>query len=693
MVNLLLRFFVFIFIFFSFQVSAAPWLQKTNQDFVKAELVSETTSAVPASTMEVGILLTHNPKWHTYWKATGDSGLPTTIEWNLPEGWSAGPIQWPIPKVFTLGDLINYGYDGKVLLPVQLTVPADAKPGSEVHLSAKVSWLMCENQCIPGGATVSLTLPVQKETTDSSFAPLFKSTFEQIPQEDKKVSAKIDEQKKLIELTFSDTGSIEEFYLFAEGDFPIVYSAPQEIFPTTNGFAVYLKATDNIKQGEPFSGLLVINKGPGNPNGAAFSFSTKLQGAAITMPEKNAEINTVSLLMTAFFAFIGGLILNLMPCVFPVLSLKILGIVENRGAKHLWSHGVGFLAGILLTMIGLALLLIFIKSTGAAVGWGFQLQSPYFVSAMVLLFVGITVNLLGFFEFTAGSSTAGQLTMKSNSDTKPFTDSFLTGVLAVFVASPCTAPFMGAALGYALSATLTETLLIFCALGLGMALPWFVLSVCPFLTSWLPKPGKWMITFKKVMAIPMALTTVWLLWVLSQQVDTVALAGYFIGAIVFATAFFFLGRYQFGVISSKDLFTGLFAASLIIFGAVSAFVHFSPKPEIVETVESWSQQKVEQALSEKKPVFVDFTASWCVTCQANKLTVLKTAEIQEAFKKNNFVVLEADWTRYDENITKVLQHFGRSGVPLYIIYRPNGTVEILPELLTKSIVLEAIDNK
>lgn len=687
--SLLFRiFFIFIFLF-GIQIQAAPWAPKNKSNFVKAELISSMAEATPGSTIEVGLKLTHDPHWHTYWKATGDSGLPTEIQWTLPDGWKAGDIQWPIPKVFKLGTLINYGYDGEVLLPVQITIPPDQPLNSSASLKAEVSWLMCAEQCVPGRASLSLDIKVGPKAVPSDAYDNFQETLKNVPSDSIPVTAKIDHKKKLIELSFPDKGALENVYIFAQTADSISYGAPQEIVPTANGFSVFLHATEFINTGDTFEGLILVNDGQVSQGGWAKNFSAPLKEASLTIPVKSEQLNLSqgSLLISAFFAFIGGLILNLMPCVFPVLSLKIIGIVENRGTKNLLPHGFGFLAGILLTMLVLSSLLIAVKSTGAMIGWGFQLQSPFFVCALATLFIVLSANLLGFFEFSFTPRISGAGTTKKRS---PFLESFLTGVLAVFVASPCTAPFMGAALGYALSASYIETLFIFLALGLGMALPWFLLTVFPWLTRWLPKPGQWMITFKKWMALPMGLTALWLLWVLSQQISILAFACICTGLLLCCAALYFYGKFQFGKLSAKPVAAVLAAATLFLVGGGLTLSAISPVQETYQGADSWSPQKVNDALKQGKRVFVDFTASWCLTCQANKLAVLRTSEVQKAFKDNDFVVLEADWTNYDERITKVLEHFGRSGVPLYVVYEPDGSTEILPELLTQEIVLKAI---
>ena len=687
--SLLFRiFFIFIFLF-GIQIQAAPWAPKTKSNFVKAELISSMAEATPGSTIEVGLKLTHDPHWHTYWRATGDSGLPTEIQWTLPDGWKAGDIQWPIPKVFKLGTLINYGYDGEILLPVKITIPANQPLDSSASLKAEVSWLMCAEQCVPGRASLSLDIKVGPKPVSSAAYGIFQETLRNVPSDSIPVTAKIDHTKKLIELSFPDRGALENVYIFAQTADSISYGAPQEVVPTANGFSVFLHATEFINTGDTFEGLILVNDGKESQGGWAKNFSVPLKEASLTIPVKSEQLNLSqsSLLVSAFFAFLGGLILNLMPCVFPVLSLKIIGIVENRGTKNLLPHGFGFLTGILLTMLALSSLLIAVKSTGAMIGWGFQLQSPFFVCALAALFIALSANLLGFFEF---SFTPGVLEVGAAKKRSPFLESFLTGVLAVFVASPCTAPFMGAALGYALSASYIETLFIFLALGFGMALPWSLLTVFPCLTRWLPKPGQWMNTLKKWMALPMGLTALWLLWVLSQQISILAFSCIFAGFLLCCAALYFYGKFQFGKLSAKSVAAVLAAATLISVGGGLTLSAISPVPETHQRTDSWSPQKVDDALKQGKRVFVDFTASWCLTCQANKLAVLRTSEVQKAFKDNEFVVLEADWTNYDERITKVLEHFGRSGVPLYVIYEPNGSTEILPELLTQEIVLKAI---
>ena len=390
------------------------------------------------------------------------------------------------------------------------------------------------------------------------------------------------------------------------------------------------------------------------------------------------------------FALLGGLILNLMPCVFPVLSLKLLQLVEGaKKGEPLLAHGFVFTGGVLTTMLLLSGTLLALRSAGMALGWGFQLQSPWVIALLMLLFAAITLNLAGLFEFTAGSSLGGVAMAKNPK--KGLRSSFLTGMLAVIVASPCTAPFMGAALGFAVTQPALEALAVFLALGFGMALPWLLLCLIPGWAAWLPKPGPWMDTFRKVMAVPMALALVWLAWVLSRQVSTAGLLLAVAGVAALGISLWLFGRRQWGKPASPVLVAGtalIAVASVFVIG--SGVVSEAAQRETSGRWAPWSDEAVETALASGRPVFVDFTAAWCVTCQANKVAVLNTDAVTKALDEGNFVTLEGDWTNRDERISEVLARYGRTGVPLYLVYSPSGEVTVLPELLTGDTVVEAL---
>lgn len=678
----LLRLLFLSLFFIGLSVQAQPW---KKPEPVQAELVSRFHDAVPGTEFEIGLLLRHDSKWHTYWKSTGDTGLPTRIQWSLPQGWNASEILWPTPAVFKIGDLVNYGYGDEVLLPVRISVPASAKVGSVQDIKAEVSWLMCADQCVPGKASLTLAVQVaDKDGGATKASTLFEASHTAMPSPLSDASGVFDPKTHAVRVTFKSTEPFHHFYVFAEGDDSVVYGASQSVSRSADKISVTLQGTDELKAGSQFSGVFAADGGP-RKGGWAGSFSVPLESGTVAAPTVSDDTlqTGLSSWLAVAMAFIGGLILNVMPCVFPVLSLKILSLVQDRQRINLPLHGVVFTLGVLLTMLVLAGVLIAVKSAGISVGWGFQLQSPIFVASLAVIFAAISVNLLGWFEFSGVRVSGGSY---SNS----LLNCFATGVLAVVAASPCTAPFMGAALGYALTASIRESIFVFLALGLGMSLPWLVLSLFPVLTAWMPKPGAWMNVFRKLMAIPMLLTMIWLLWVLSQQVSFTALVLYIAAVISLCVCLFLYGKLQFSLLTAKLPIVLSAACAVLLFAAASSSLFRQPDAA-VQAADAWSPQAVENALEAGKPVFVDFTASWCVTCQANKIAVLDREDIREAFKQHGVVFLVADWTNQNPDITQALESFGRSGVPLYILYSPDGKTTVLPELLTKNIVIGALD--
>lgn len=678
----LLRLLFLSLFFIGLSVQAQPW---KKPEPVQAELVSRFHDAVPGTEFEIGLLLRHDSKWHTYWKSTGDTGLPTRIQWSLPQGWHASEILWPTPAVFKIGDLVNYGYGDEVLLPVRISVPASAKVGSVQDIKAEVSWLMCADQCVPGKASLTLAVQVaDKDGGATKASTLFEASHTAMPSPLSDASGVFDPKTHAVRVTFKSTEPFHHFYVFAEGDDSVVYGAPQSVSRSADKISVTLQGTDELKAGSQFSGVFAADGGP-RKGGWAGSFSVPLESGTVAAPTVSDDTPQTGLSswLAVAMAFIGGLILNVMPCVFPVLSLKILSLVQDRQHINLPLHSVVFTLGVLLTMLVLAGVLIAVKSAGISVGWGFQLQSPIFVASLAVIFAAISVNLLGWFEFSGVRVSGGSY---SNS----LLNCFATGVLAVVAASPCTAPFMGAALGYALTASIRESIFVFLALGLGMSLPWLVLSLFPVLTAWMPKPGAWMNVFRKLMAIPMLLTMIWLLWVLSLQVSFTALVLYIAAVISLCVCLFLYGKLQFSLLTAKLPIVLSAACAVLLFAAASSPLFRQPDAA-VQAADAWSPQAVENALKAGKPVFVDFTASWCVTCQANKIAVLDREDIREAFKQHGVVFLVADWTNQNPDITQALESFGRSGVPLYILYSPDGKTTVLPELLTKNIVIEALD--
>ena len=691
---------------------------------VSVELVANRTAGTPRSDYELGIVLHHEPGWHTYWRFAGDTGYPASVQWDLPRRWEATPSGWPIPEKQRTGHLTNFVYSGDVLLPFKLDIPWGTAYGTKGRVKARVEWLACKDVCIPGEAVVSMTVPVEVASKPSEHAALFEAAHQRIPEKvaARHISAVIEDDRIRIDLE-PMAGRIDksiEFFPLKAGE--IDFKSLDRMSPgeQPGWTALYLKAhpeyMKKVRAGEipPLEGVLVADAGPGR-GGWAIETSLTPQPGTVTLPWAETETAaaprhtatvtdlsrgpSLTLVTAVSFAFLGGLILNLMPCVFPVLSLKILQIVDGsrrRGALPV--HGVAFTAGVLVTMMVLAVLLIVLRKAGWAIGWGFQLQTPWVVAVLAVLFFAIALNLFGLFEFTAASHLADSRAVRKLPATGPL-GSFCSGILAVVVASPCTAPIMGAALGYAILQSDVESVLIFAALGFGMALPWLLLTLVPAWVKLLPRPGAWMVTFKRIMAIPMIAATLWLLWVLSQQVTIYGLLTVLAATGSTAALLWAIGREQYGRGRSQVLKIVSGVATLACLGLLAAgtFDRASRLPAAPAAADApaalwqpWSEEAVAQALAQGRPVVVDFTAAWCVTCQFNKAATIRTEASEAEITRLNYVRLEADWTNHDARITEVLNKFGRTGVPLYLLYSPDGDTTVLPELLSESTFIEAL---
>ncbi len=683
---------------------------------VTVDIVANRTAGTPRSDYEIGIRLRHEPGWHTYWRFAGDTGYSPSVVWSLPRRWSAEPLGWPIPQKHKTGTLTNFVYSGEVLLPYKLDIPWGTAYGTAATVKAKVEWLACKDVCIPGEAEVSMRVPVEVASKPSAQAPLFAAAHQRIPEKvaSEYISAVIEEDRIRIDL-LPLAGKVEksiEFFPLESGLIDFKQLDRKHTGEKEGVTSLYLKAHANYMKDaaagtlKPLPGVIVADGGPGKGGWAIETTLTPRTGA-VTLPWNTAEpeaapahrttvtdLSGVEKLTQATalgFAFLGGLILNLMPCVFPVLSLKILHLVDGSRRKgSLALHGFSFTAGVMLSMIALAALLIALRSAGWAIGWGFQLQTPWVVAVLALLFFALALNLFGLFEFTAASHLADSRAVKKLPATGPL-GSFFSGVLAVVVASPCTAPFMGAALGYAVLQSNLQSTLIFAALGLGMALPWLVLTLVPVWIKLLPKPGPWMVTFKRIMAIPMAAATVWLLWVLSRQVTIYGLLTVLLSTGSAAALLWAIGREQYGRGRSQVLKLISGAVTLVCVGLVAIGSFDRPNAAAADGKwQSWSEEAVAAAVAQGKPVVVDFTAAWCVTCQFNKATALRTEAAEAELTKLGYVRFEADWTNRDARITEVLNRFGRTGVPLYLLYSAQGDTTVLPELLSETSFIEAL---
>jgi thiol:disulfide interchange protein DsbD len=686
--------------------------QPVRADHVEVELVAATDAAVPGQPLQVGLRLKHDPHWHTYWRVPGDSGLPTQIAWTLPAGWTAAPIDWPVPKRLPIGPLMNYGYEDEVLLLVQLTPPAGGPAGQRVDLAARADWLVCKDVCIPGGADLKLALPVAAQARPGPHAALFERMKARVPGALRadKVSATIEVDRIRLAFTASPPPTRAEFFPTEEAR--IEAAAPQVLQADGGGSALLLRAAQPVSpQFRALKGVLVVDGGPGEGAGWAGTVDVALNPGTVAVAAATATMGagqTSAVASVGFWgaligALIGGLILNLMPCVFPVLSLKLLSLMQHQRegghapARPLRVHGLAFAIGVVLSFVLLAGLLLVLRAGGEQLGWGFQLQTPWVVAALALLFVVIGLNLLGAFEFAFGGTLASSaVAQKLQSDT--LAGSFWTGVLAVVVAAPCTAPFMGAALGYAVSQPAAVALLIFAMLGVGMAIPYLLLTFFPALLARLPRPGVWMERFKQAMAFPMFATAVWLLWVLALQVDANG-----IGLVLTALVLIGLAAWAFGLaqrgargfrwvalLAAAAALYAVFAATRLPAQAAPAAGTGAPAAVAEGAWEPWSVQRVAQLQAEGKPVFIDFTAAWCVTCQANKQLVLNRGSVVQAFEAAGVTRLRADWTRRDDEITRELARHGRNGVPLYVLIDRRGRAQVLPEVLTESALAQAL---
>ena len=666
-----------------------------SDNMVDVALVSEVDTIVPGEPFWVGLQQQITPGWHTYWRNPGDSGAPTTLAFDLPDGFTAGEIQWPIPHRIPYGQLMNFGYKDEVLLTVLITPPATL-PSDDITLKAAAEWLVCEDICIPEDAELALTLPVGDSAGPSPEAPEFEAVRARIPDHIG-VGATQSGEGETIRLSIEMPGLVAarirdvSFFPFGEGmiDNPV----PQEIDLTPDGIEITLAPGYDFSPGTPMDGIVVIEEDSGESLVSAFEIRPAVTAGAMAPPRATG----VSLGTALVFAFLGGLILNLMPCVFPVLSIKILSLMGQVGSHStkIRQHGWAYLAGVVLSFVAVAVVLIALRAGGAEIGWGFQLQSPIVVAMLAYLFFVIGLNLFGYFELGTSVMSLGQ----SATEREGLSGSFFTGVLATVVAAPCTVPFMATAVGFALTQTNAIALLTFAALGLGMAAPYVALCYSPALMDRLPRPGAWMARFKELLAFPMFATAVWLTWVLSQQAGSGGVVTVGSGMLLIAFALWlakYLPRPVGTVAAAVFVIAALYFPTLLrsvpaaIAGAETAAVQ--PAPSYVGPAWSAWSPEVERELRQQGPVFVNFTAAWCITCKVNEAVALDSEAVRDAFENRSIAYLKGDWTNEDPAITRALQAYERSGVPLYLLYTPGQErARVLPQVLTESIVLGALE--
>lgn len=708
------RFTCFTLIATLFALVEIAYAAPVKNDQVEAELIAEKTALVPGQPTTVALRLKIAKGWHTYWRNPGDTGLPTTLAWTLPSGVVASAIEWPAPHALPVGPLVNYGYESEALHLVTLTTVPEFAPGREATLAAKAEWLVCRETCFPQGAELTLTLPVANTAgPDPRFGKAIAATRAALPQTlvGWHVTAEGAGAKVVVALTpppgAADPGTLR-FFPYEEGR--IEASAPQ---PATRDGGVYLLTLPVASQLGPgftrVAGVITATNGLADVGGLkrAAIVDVPLTGSVVAGPKpalatptlnvaaREVGAEDLSLGLAVLFAFLGGIVLNLMPCVFPVLSLKVMGFVTHQDTnKTLHREAGGFAAGVVLTFVSLSFALLTLRATGAQIGWGFQLQSPGVITSLAILFTVLALNLSGVFEFgnLMPASTRGWTSQNRT------LDAFGSGVLTVLVASPCTAPFMGAALGYTLAQSTGTTLAVFTSLGAGMALPYVLLACFPGWRRYVPKAGAWMIRLRQFLAFPLYATVVWLAWVLGTQLDNDAVLRLLATLIAVAFGLWSWHAYRMRVARAWSVaaLAGVIAAAIVgrplmlLEAPIAEAATVRGSIAAVDPWQPYTPTRVAELTGAGRAVFIDFTAAWCVTCQVNKSLVLTDDGVLAAFAKRDVALVRADWTRRDATITQALAALGRNGVPVYVLHRPGKGPLLLPEVLSKQIVLDAL---
>ena len=683
-------------------IAGAAHAAAVNTGHVQAGLVAAAPSIAPGGSMQIALRQIITPGWHTYWRNPGDAGEPPALAWTTPPGWRIGTFIWPVPRRLPVGPLMNYGYEDEVYLPLTITAPSNAPIGQKVQLKAALSLLVCKDICVPEDAVLTLDLPVAATSSGGASNAGIQSALSAAP-----ITAALDAAMTLKggQIKLGVAGSAlkgvrgRDAYFFPYDSTVIEHAQPQAVERGPRGLTLTLAPGYAFKKGpapKSLSGVLqtdgrayeiTARAGPLPAAAQGLGPVTTATSEGATGPGSGAA-HDPGLAMAAVFAFLGGLILNLMPCVFPILSMKALALASHsEAASRPRAHGLAFLGGVLATFIGLAAVLIAAKTAGAAVGWGFQLQSPGVVAGLALVMLLIGLNMSGVFEAGLSLQSAG-----SGASQGGLVGSALTGALAVVVAAPCTAPFMAGAIAYALTQNEAAALAIFAALGLGFAAPFTLLSFAPRLLRILPRPGPWMDSLKKVLAFPMYGAAAWLVWVLTKQASADALAALLAAGVVIAFAAWLFG------VAQKQQMTGtrrpavVYGLSLVAAIGALVLVATGMATPTEAAAEPFTPQRLSELRAQGTPVFVNFTAAWCITCQVNERVALSGDKVARAFARDKAVYLTADWTRRDATIAQVLAEHGRAGVPLYLVYGAGeADPKVLPQILTPSLVVDALD--
>ena len=666
-------------------------------------LVGESTNVVPGRPFQVALRQEIQPGWHTYWSNPGDSGLPTTINWSLPKGFRAAPVLWPTPERFKTGPIVSYGYEGEVLLPITVDVPHGLRPDSTVTLDAHVSWLACADICIPEETDVSLSVQVgEKLRLDRLQAEAFAATRAKLPVANPfPTTTAFSNEEITLRVAMGDATRLNDVSFFPQDADVIDDEAAQSVKVDSQGLSIVLRRSKSTTLPAVLRGVLSYHDlaaQADSPSGA-ISISAPLQSPPAT---GDAGVGFAAAIL---LALLGGIVLNLMPCVLPVLSIKVLALLEHAELtpRQLRLQGLAYGAGVLVSFGVIGSTLLALRAGGAAIGWGFQLQSPLFVGFLIYLLFAVGLNLSG--VFSIGNRLTG---VGSSLSQRPgYSGSFIGGVLATIVATPCTAPFMAAAVGYALTQPWYKSLVVLEIIGIGLALPYLVITFVPKTRRILPKPGQWMLQLKEVLAFPVYGTAVWLTYVLSQLVDAYAITITLSGLVLigfsgwlYNAAYLSSGKWRRWATGLSTLAVAGAVGLLLLIdeqGPLQALRNAPDKGDIAW--QAFTPEKLETFRAKGNSVFVDFTAAWCITCKVNERIALTDPAVIDAFRREGVVALKADWTRQDADITKVLEMNGRAGVPLYLFYpRPaaNGdkkSAVVLPQILTAAAVLRELQDQ
>ena len=681
---------------------AAAQPLRAPPDLVRASLVAEPAAVQGAEPFTVAVRMAMKPGWHVYWRNPGDSGLPPEVTWTLPAGFSAGPLRWPAPERIPVATLMNFGYEGEAVLLARITPPPSLDPASPVRLAAKLSYLVCETECVPGSAELALSLPVGPAGADPRNRALFERARAALPVPSPwpaRVSSEGDSLVLHLDAAGLKPETIRSAAFFPYSETAIENAAEQTLRVDGDGLHLTLKRAS--AEGAPpasLPGVLTLTEetGAGRVRQALAIGDEAAPPAAgqipATAPAPATADEAPTLLGAALLALLGGLVLNLMPCVFPVLSIKVLGLVRHsgEGASRVRLHGLAYTAGVLASFLALAGLLVALKSGGAGLGWGFQLQSPLVVAGLAYLLFAMGLSLSGAVHLGGRLAGIGDgLTRRAGLE-----GSFFTGVLATVVATPCTAPFMGTAVGFALTQSAPAALAIFASLGLGLALPFLALTLWPGSLRLLPRPGAWMEVLKQALAFPVYATVAWLVWVLAQQVGPQGLLAALLGLVLIGFAAWAWERGRAGTRLGAQVAQGLAVLAVIAAAAIGITLERDRVPPgaqaAAEGIEPFTQARLDGLLAAGKPVFVNMTAAWCITCQVNERAVLGTDPVRAAMRAHGVTYLKGDWTNQNPEITRLLERHGRGGVPLYLLYA-GGAPQVLPQILTAATMLDALN--